>query len=94
MKSTHSITRRNAAEQAVSIAELWDRFCVSEHHVPVMMGFPASTWDYLKVYSSPKVFSIGKRNFVLVEDLKLWLVQIRDQGMPPLPKKPTRQPPS
>lgn len=84
------ITRHVAAEQDESVAELWGRFVVNEYYVPLMLNLPPSSWDLLKRTSSPKIFGIGKRRFVLVEDLKLWLKETRDHWEPkalkPLPR--------
>lgn len=55
------------------LSELWNRFCIAEHDIPVLLGMPKSTWDVLKRQSSQKIFSLGKRNFLLVEDLKQFL---------------------
>ena len=75
-------TRQTADELDESIAELWARFCIAEHDIPVLLGMPKSTWDTLKRQSSPKIFSLGKRNFVLVEDLKQFLRETRDSWEP------------
>jgi len=72
---------------ASSITELWARFCIAEHDIPVLLGMPRSTWDVLKRQSSPKIFSIGKRNYVLVEDLREWLKERRDSWEPKAPKR-------
>ena len=74
--------RQTAAEQDESVAELWARFIVNEYHVPVMLNLPRSSWDLLKRTSSPKVFGIGKRRYIIVEDLKKWLVETRDRWEP------------
>jgi hypothetical protein len=80
-------TRQNADELGESIAELWQRFCLAEHDIPHLLGMPRSTWDVLKRQSSPKIFSIGKRNYVLVEDLREWLKERRDSWEPRPPKR-------
>lgn len=80
-------TRHTATEQGESVAELWDRFVVNEYYVPVMLGLPHSSWDMLKRTSSPKIFGVGKRRFVLVDDLKEWLKQTRDGWTPRTPKR-------
>lgn len=76
------ITRQNADESGETVAELWGRFVVNEYYVPVMLNLPHSSWDLLKRTSSPKIFGIGKRRFVLVEDLKMWLKETRDHWEP------------
>ena len=75
-------TRQTAAEESESIAELWARFIVNEYYIPVMLDMPQSSWDFLKRTSSPRIFGIGKRRVVLVDDLKIWLKETRDHWEP------------
>lgn len=76
------IARQNADERGESIAELWGSFVVPEHAIPVMLDMPRSTYDTLKRVSAPRTFGIGKRNFVIVDDLKQWLKECRDTWEP------------
>lgn len=69
------------------VSELWARFCLAEHDIPLMLDMPQSTWGFLKRSSSPKIFQLGKRRYVLTSDLKDWLVQVRDQWEPKAPQR-------
>ncbi len=62
-----------------SIAELWSRFCINERYVPRMLDMPKSSWDLLKRASSPRIFGLGKRRYILVADLKVWLEEIAER---------------
>ena len=83
------ITSHDTADQ-VAVAELWSRFCVNEHYIPLMLDLPQSSWDMLKRASCPRLFGLGKRRFVLVEDLKMWLKETRDHWEPKPSKRPYR----
>jgi hypothetical protein len=70
----------NAKE--VSITELWQRPLVSEKEAAAMLGLPLSSWALIKRTDNLPVFGIGKRNYLLTDDLKQWLEHRRETWTP------------
>lgn len=75
----------NAKE--ISIKDLWQCPVVSERDAARMLGLPLSSWALLKRTESLPVFGLGKRNYLLTDDLKKWLEHRRDAWTPREPKR-------
>ena len=61
-------------ERARLLAALWERHVVSDREAAQMVGLPRSTWAALKRSAGfPRQFSLGRRVFFRVDDLRAWL---------------------
>ena len=64
----------DSVERARLLAALWERPVVSDREAAQMIGLPRSTWAALKRSAGfPAQFSLGRRVFFRVEDLRAWL---------------------
>ena len=73
----------DTADHETPLSELWQRFCISENDAPRMLDMPKSSWALLKGASSPRIFGLGKRRYILTADFKRWLEEIAERWEPP-----------
>jgi predicted DNA-binding transcriptional regulator AlpA len=67
-------SKDNPVERAQLLAALWQRPIVSDREAAQMVGLPRSTWAALKRSAGfPAQFSLGRRVFFRVDDLRAWL---------------------
>ncbi len=71
------------AAEAQRKAAQWQSPIVADREIPDLVGFSPTQWDTQKAAGdTPKLFTIGRRQFCWTEDLRAWLREKARHGAP------------
>jgi hypothetical protein len=71
------------AAQAARVVSLWSWPAIPDQFIPEALVIPKSTWNKLKTDGdTPPLFELGRRLFVLTNDLRAWLDTKAEAGAP------------